>query len=360
MRRDLIPRCHRGWTFAGLRAATNVVMRDVNVRVLAEEMYKGTRSIYVNFVDYDEIAHHAGMFRPESLAALDGVDRVLGTLERIAHGAPRRYHIVAMSDHGQSQGTPFADLYGESLGDLCGRLIDEQVESVDEAIEGWGRVEALADDMEGGGLTGKMAGRAAETSRRRVEAGSGEDTDADISVLGSGNLGLLYAHSPTRLTVEDISRRWPRLMPGLRAHQGIGFIAAVDDAGRPWAFGAEGRIALDTLEVEGEDPMAPFGPRAAQLLARAVLMPEAPDLYLNSSVDETTMDIAAFEPLVGAHGGLGGWQDSAVLLVPDLLQSAMPEGHIEGADQLHRALVAMLEKVGHRTALAEPAATAEV
>ena len=48
------------------------------------------------------------MFRPESLAALDGLDRVLATLERLAvHGA-RRYHIVVLSDHGQSQVRPSA------------------------------------------------------------------------------------------------------------------------------------------------------------------------------------------------------------------------------------------------------------
>ena len=66
-------------------------------------MRKGTKSIYVDYVDYDEIAHHAGMFRPESLAALDGLDRVLGTLSGWRRAA-RRYHIVVLSDHGQSQG----------------------------------------------------------------------------------------------------------------------------------------------------------------------------------------------------------------------------------------------------------------
>ena len=29
-----------------------------------------------------------------------------------------------------------------------------------------------------------------------------------------------------------------------------------------------------------------------------------------------TMDVAAFEPLVGCHGGLGGWQDRAFVMAP--------------------------------------------
>ena len=63
-----------------LRAVTNGLLRDLNTALVAEEMRRGTKSIYVDYVDYDEIAHHAGMFRPESLAALDGLDRTLGSL----------------------------------------------------------------------------------------------------------------------------------------------------------------------------------------------------------------------------------------------------------------------------------------
>jgi hypothetical protein len=99
--------------------------------------------------------------------------------------------------------------------------------------------------------------------------------------------------------------------------------------------------------VEGADPLAPFGEHAARVLVRALTMTEAPDLYVNSSVDPQTLDVSGFEELVGVHGGLGGWQDRAVLLAPtDLIGLAPP--HIEGADQLHRVLVAMLRASGQR------------
>ncbi len=353
VRRDLVPRVHRGWTFAALRAATNVLGRDLNTAIITEEMRKGTRSIYVDYVDYDEIAHHAGIFRPESLAALEGLDRVLGTLERLAESGARRYHFVIVSDHGQSQGQVFADRYGIDLATLCGTLMKEQVESVDAPVEGWGRAEAVADGMGTSGVTGKFAGRASDVTSRHLDD-EATAADADISVLGSGNLGLLYVHQPTRLTLDDLAERWPALVPGLAAHEGVGFVAGVDAAGRPWAIGGEGRIALDTGEVQGVDPLAPYGEAAARLLCRAVLLAEAPDLYMNSTVDADTLDIAAFEPLVGAHGGLGGWQDRAVLLVPKDLAGALPEGRIEGADHLHRVLVGMLESVGQRTDLKDP------
>jgi len=357
-RLNILPRVHRGWTFAGLRAATNVLQRDLNTAVIAEEMRKGTKSIYADYVDYDEIAHHAGMFRSESLAALEGLDRVLGILERLTANAARRYHIVVLSDHGQSQGQSFQDRFGADLGQVCTQLMDEEVASLDAPVEDWGRMDSLAEDLSGGGLTGRAARRAADASRRHVDEGTEAVDTAPITVLGSGNLGLLYVHSRVRLTLDDLQERWPKLVPGLCAHEGIGFIAGLDAAGVPWALGAEGRIRLDTGEASGPDPLRPYGEHAARVLRRAVLMPEAPDLYVNSRIDDVTLDIAAFEPLVGAHGGLGGWQDRAVLLAPRALADVLPAVRIEGADQLHEVLVAMLRAVGHRKTVSDRASEA--
>ena len=352
-RLNVLPRIHRGWTYAGLRAATNVLQRDLNTAIIAEEMRKGTRSIYVDYVDYDEIAHHAGMFRPESLAALDGLDRVLGTLERLAVHAARHYHIVVLSDHGQSQGQTFRDRFGTDLGEVCTQLMQEEVASLDAPVEEWGRVESLAEDLAGSGISGRAANRAAAASRRNIDQSVEAGTTAEISVLGSGNLGTLYVHSRVRLSLEDLQERWPKLIPGLCAHEGIGFIAGLDSAGVPWALGAHGRVRLDTGEVTGQDPLQPYGDHAARVLRRAVMMPEAPDLYVNSRIEDATLDIAAFEPLVGAHGGLGGWQDRAILLTPRALAQVLPTARIEGADRLHAVLVAMLRAVGQRKTIAE-------
>ncbi len=353
VRLNVLPRVHRGWTYAALRAATNVLQRDLNTAVIADEMRKGTKCIYVDYVDYDEIAHHAGMFRPESLAALDGLDRVLETLERVSTAAARRYHIVVLSDHGQSQGQTFRDRFGADLGQVCTQLMKEEVASLDAPVEDWGRADSLAEDLAGAGITGRAARRATAATSRHVDQGADATTTAAVSVLGSGNLGLLYVHSPDRLTLEDLQERWPGLVPGLCAHEGIGFVAALDSAGVPWVLGEKGRVRLDTGKVIGQDPLEPYGNHAARMLRRAVVMPEAPDLYINSRVAGVTLDIAAFEPLVGAHGGLGGWQDRAMLLTPRALADVLPTERIEGADRLHAVLVAMLRAVGHRKTMPE-------
>jgi uncharacterized membrane protein YvlD (DUF360 family) len=346
------PRVHRSWTFAGLRAFSNGLLRDLNTALVAEEMMRGARSIYVDYVDYDEVAHHAGTTRIESLAALTGLDQVLALLEKVADGAPRRYHFVMLSDHGQSQGQPFAERWDVALADLCAQLTHADTTGIENSVEGWGRVDSVLEDLtgtEGGSGMQRAASRRVE---RRMGPGEGDSGDALI-VLGSGNLGLVYVPEPTRLTLEEIDRRWPQLVPGLVAHPGIGFVAGLGEDG-PVAIGPSGRHHLASGRVEGIDPLDGFGAHAPAMLLTATSMERAPDLYVNSAMDPTTLDVAAFEPLVGCHGGLGGWQDRGFVMAdPELLA---PDEPIVSGDRLHQHLVGILQALGHRTELKEPAA----
>lgn len=346
-RLDIRPRVHRSWTFALLKAFTNGILRDLNTVLVSEEMMRGARSIYVNYVDYDEVAHHAGTTRLESLAALTAMDHVLSVLEKVALRAPRRYHVVALSDHGQSQGEPFLSRYGVELSALCESLTRAPTHGLEGSIESWGRVDSVLEDLAGTGTTGAQQA-AARRVDRILEPPSEAADEAQLVVLGSGNLGLVYTPGPRRLSLGELNARWPALLPGLVAHDGIGFVVAMDATG-PVAIGRSGSHDLSTGRVEGDDPLLRFGDHAPAMLLAASSMDQAPDLYVNSSLDPRTLDVAAFEPLVGCHGGLGGWQDRGFVLAPvDLLTPAAP---IVGGDELHRHLVGILESLGHRASL---------
>ena len=141
-RRDIRPRVHRGWAFALERAALNGVVRDLNTTLVADAMLQAAAAaIYVDYVDYDAVAHHAGILQPESLDALAGIDAVLAQIEAVAAVAPRKYHIVVLSDHGQSQGEIFADRYGEDLAALVARLSDTAAIAVGRERRGQRRAE---------------------------------------------------------------------------------------------------------------------------------------------------------------------------------------------------------------------------
>jgi uncharacterized membrane protein YvlD (DUF360 family) len=343
----VVPSVHRSWTFAGLRAFSCGLLRDLNTTIVAEEMMRGARSIYVDYVDYDEVAHHAGATRVESLATLASIDQVIAVLERVAHRAPRRYHFVLLSDHGQSQGEPFASRWGGELSDLCAALANTVTAGVEDSVEGWGRVDSVIEDLAGTGPPSGLQEAASRRVEQRVQP-TERAVAAPLIVLGSGNLGLIYVPGPTRLSIEELKRRWPDLVPGLAGHPGIGFVCGTGQHG-PVVIGGSGCHHLASGVVDGVDPLTGFGEHAAAMLLAAASRPEAPDLYVNSAVDEITQEVSAFEPLVGCHGGLGGWQDRGFVLgPPDLLPLQPP---VVGGEALHRHLVDMLERLGHRTGL---------
>ena len=361
IRQDMRPRVHRGWDFAGERGALNGVMRDFNTVMVGEALASGARSIYVDYVDYDAVAHHAGIMRPESLDALVGLDTLLGQLEKVAAEAKRDYRIVVLSDHGQSQGEVFADRYGESLSDLVSRLAGTTVAGTEVNTEGSARVEVLTQEQPALVASALRAGSSDTIEQAQAEESAAQDAVRTASaaesageggpqqpmlVFGSGNLGLVYAGGEDhRLTRAEIESRWPALLPGLAGHEGVSFVV-VDTADGPVAIGASGEHRLRDGVVTGTDPLAPFRPEAAAFLLRASAMPEAPDIAVNSLLDPVTGEVAAFEGLVGCHGGLGGWQDRAMLVWPSDLPK--PPDRLVGADAVHRQLVSWLEYLGHR------------
>ena len=88
----------------------------------------------------------------------------------------------------------------------------------------------------------QTAARAASRMQSRSAPGRGRaPTAGDLVVLGSGNLGLVYAREPRRLMKEEIdaalaaaaARAWPR-------RPGIGFVAVMSQEHGPLVIGADG------------------------------------------------------------------------------------------------------------------------
>ncbi|WP_432989015.1 alkaline phosphatase family protein [Dactylosporangium sp. CA-233914] len=338
--RDVFPRVPRTAAYVALRAVTNVLLRDLNVSLIAEQMSRGAPVIFCDFVDYDEVAHHAGPLRPEALQTLEGLDRVLGTLHKLARVAGRDYQIVVLSDHGQSQGATFSQRYGVTLERLVGDLAGNGSESASGGPddEDWGRANTLL-----AGVSHQTRSCGPETHRPRGE----------VVTIASGNLAMLYLTDvPGRAGLAMIEQLRPGLVDGLAKHPGIGLVV-VEGPDGPVAIGPAGRHHLRDGRVEGEDPLPPYGPLAAADLLAHSEMAHVGDLVVVSRVDPGTDEVAAFEELVGSHGGIGGWQTEAVLVHPAEwpVLSAEPRGPVD----VHRQLVAWLDELGLRAPAAVPA-----
>ena len=116
IRRDVRPRGHRGGIYPFLRATMCVFVRDLIVYGVITDMMKGRPAVYATFSSYDEVAHHSGLERADTLEALRKLDQQFGRIERALRFAARPYEIVVLSDHGQTQGATFKQRNGFGLG----------------------------------------------------------------------------------------------------------------------------------------------------------------------------------------------------------------------------------------------------
>jgi len=331
IRRDVQPRGHRGGIYPFLRGAMCVIVRDLIVFGVLTDVMKGRPAIYATFSSYDEVAHHSGLERADTLEALRKLDQQFARIDRARRYAPRPYEIVVLSDHGQTQGATFKQRNGYGLDDL-----------VERSFAG-GDVAEVA----GGDEQNAMVGLAlAEATGKQPKRPKNDVSDREIVVMGSGNLGLVYLmEEKRRLTQEEIEERHPRLLPALREHPHIGWLLVHSAEHGPVVLGGNGARYLADDRVEGDDPLASFSPTAYIHLRRTDGFEHVADIMVGSFYDPELDEGCAFEELISFHGGLGGLQTRPFILSP--AQLPVPEGPILGAAAVHSLLKSWRASLGN-------------
>ena len=304
IRRDVRPRGHRGGVYPFLRGAMCVIVRDLIVYGVLTDMMRGRPAVYATFSSYDEVAHHSGLERADTLEALRKLDEQFGRIDRARRYAPRPYEIVVLSDHGQTQGATFKQRNGYGLDELVERSLERNRRG------GRRRRRAACDGRARGRRGYRPDGRARRRSARRTTSRTKQ-----VVVLGSGNLGLIsLMEEPRRLTLEEIDERHPRLIPALRAHPHVGWLLVRSSERGPVALGSAGAHYLADGAIEGEDPLAPFAPNAPRHLLRTDGFAHVADIMVGSFYDPDLEEGCAFEELISFHGGLGGPQTRPFIL----------------------------------------------
>ncbi len=259
-----------------------MVLAEITHAVLISDIIRGVPSAYVDLVGYDEVAHHSGIAAPEAHDTLRRIDDQIRRLLTTLSAAPRPYHVVVLSDHGQTQGSTFEQRYGQRFDELVRTLATgSAVQAPLLAGEGWNNVNGLLSDAaQDDSRLGRTVARA---TRSR-------------SVDGAVALGR-------------------------------------DEVAGDLVIGGQGVRHLDDDRVDGIDPLAPFGLNAAQHLRRTSGFTNCPDIIVNSFFDPVTDEGAAFEELIGFHGGLGGKQTKPFILAPSGL--VQPTEPLVGAGSVH-------------------------
>ncbi len=353
VRRDIEPRIRRHFPYPLVRTGTVAVLPYLSIYLLIGKMWEGISVAYTTFVSYDEVAHHSGVERSDAFKILTQLDEQVRLMVEASKQAPRKYEFVLLSDHGQSQGATFRQRYGMTLGEL----IDKSITDPSHAIQ-------IVMGENASGNLNLLASQFAQSSRwaaKRVKAliKNHENKDyielkllsdkessreeqvkkADTVVCASGNLALVYFKvSKERMTLEEIDAAFPNLVNLLSQHPGIGFVLVRSKDDGLIAVGSKGVYYLDSDTVDGENPLTHYGENAAMHLRELDTYPDVGDLVLISMYDPEWDEVAAFEELVGSHGGLGGDQNHPFIMFP---KSFDPDNEIKdliGAPAIYKLL----------------------
>jgi hypothetical protein len=312
------------WRFLYMRLFVSVVMRDVSTQGAIVDIVRGVPRIFIDYLGYDEYAHRRGPDSELALYNLEGIDAAVAKILRAVESVPEYgYDVYLLSDHGQSVTTPFARVVGRELGQLVlesacasasSRLASEHVQQLValRATEMWTRT--LPKGLRGTArlYVAWLRGRL----RRRVDAHAWHPLDA-IEIVTGGSIAHIYCDrgSPTRLTVEEISARHPRLIDALARCPAIGLIVArahdgpvLFHRGRRYRLGDRQALgALEPFRVLGYDVLAAHLGHASEGARRG-------DLVLYGAFAEAGN--IAFDFEFGSHGGIGPDELDQFLIAP--------------------------------------------
>ena len=204
IRRDVRPRGHRGGIYPLMRGALCVFVRDLIVSGVLTDMMRGRPAVYATFSSYDEVAHHSGLERADTLEALRKLDAQLR-----ADRARPPLRAAPVRDRRALRPRPDA---GRDL-QAAQRLRPRR------ARRALARHGARSPGSRAATSRARWsASPSARPPARRPRRPRTTSPTATSSCSAPGNLGLVYLmEERRRLTLEEIDARHPKLLPALRA-----------------------------------------------------------------------------------------------------------------------------------------------
>ena len=306
VRRDVHPRGHRGGIYPLMRGALCVFVRDLIVSGVLTDMMRGRPAVYATFSSYDEVAHHSGLERADTLEALRKLDERFAQIERARRYAPRPYEIVVLSDHGQTQGATFKQRNGYGLDELVERSLSKGTGRGD-----GGRRRAELDGLPRRHRGDRQEGQEGQERRLRPRR-------------RRARLGQPRAHLPDGGAPAADARGTRRAPP--RTHPRLARAPARRLAAGPLLRTRPGRARRPRHALPRRRPHRRRGPTRGVLAHRAPAPAAHRRLHprrrhhgrqlLRPELDEG----CAFEELICFHGGIGGVQTRPFILHPAHLE----------------------------------------
>ena len=297
----------RGWKLLALKIGVSVWIRELFTLSVARDLYAGTPSVYVNYLDYDIFAHAWGPRHRRALRSLRAIDHSLRVLWRVARRVPEhRYDIYLLSDHGQAHCTPYQSLTG-------GRRVERLL--FEEFLNPAGAHEVAPGHPEGrrlvSGIKAMRSGRVPGMVQRFVNylehdfpwlLGEVKEArqESGVRVIAAGPNAFVYLlDDPAPLDLERVEARYPGLAESISRSRGIGFVLARSPEGPVcyWRGKRYGLAELGSGPFAGRDDLE----RVVEGIRDLMAMPSAGDLVLYGL--EASEGHVSFVSETGAHAG---------------------------------------------------------
>ena len=144
------------------------------------------------------------------------------------------------------------------------------------------------------------------------------------------------------MTLEQLDEAFPRLIPGLVAHPGISLALVHSEERGPLAIGKDGAYFLRDGTVEGEDPLASFGPHAARHLGARRSSPTCRTSWSSAASIPPPARCPRSKSWSATTAGSADSQREPFLLYPAVFDPG--EEEIVGAGHLHDVLKGWIEQ----------------
>ncbi len=299
-------------TFLMHRMGLAIGARELATFGAVLDLARGVPAIYVCFGDYDEIAHRRGPRSESALAALRGIDWAVERIFAAAAASPEnRYDLYVVADHGQVPTVPFEEqMGGLTLVDFATAAAvgsDGRLRVADQALRSIKRYRSL--DRAAQALPKGVSQRAREVALEAARASAHTRRESEwlrqleqAVCIDAGDVAHLYlGDEPRPLALEEIRRRFPRVLQAVLGCPAVGIVAARGGrAGYAFINGAQ----VDLAESAGQEALelGYGGDVTREFLAQMVAIPAAGDLVAYGNGLPGSDVAFAFE--FGSHAGV--------------------------------------------------------
>jgi hypothetical protein len=303
---DPVTEGRRGLRWLLVKIGLGIWTRQLFTLAASAALYRGTRAVYVNYLEYDVYAHAFGPAHRLALRSLTRVDRSLRQLARILRRLPEHgYDLYVLSDHGQAATRPFARVAGgRSLEAVVRAALDEPTApgppAGARADDGAARLRAQLRGYRQARRHGLVQRFLTYLERDFPRWLRPEGADGGLRVVAAGpNAFVYFTDRPEPLDAAAVEARCPGLAARLSRHRGIGFVLARGPSPVCWYRGT-------MIDVDSDAPGGPFAGRpdralVVQGLRELMAMPSAGDLVLYG-IGAPAGDVSFLDER-GAHGG---------------------------------------------------------